>query len=41
MPPNIAPNIETNFQKSALIFYVNGKKVSIHPKPPNLILSHQ
>lgn len=30
MPPNITPNVELHFQKSALIFYVNGKKVSIH-----------
>lgn len=28
MPPNITTDGELNFQKSPLIFYVNGKKVS-------------
>lgn len=28
MPPNIASDGELNFQKSPLIFYVNGRKVS-------------
>lgn len=30
MPPSITSSIELNFQKSALVFYVNGKKVSSH-----------
>lgn len=29
MPPNLTPDGELSFQKSPLIFYVNGKKVSL------------
>lgn len=29
MPPNLTHNGDLSFQKSALIFFVNGKKVSI------------
>lgn len=49
MPPNITSDGDLSFQRSSLIFYVNGKKVNniapnnllIEPAILNLNLSHE